>query len=171
VITSLPDAPLVGPNSLVSGGGSVYEWLPTVRVRELLRRGPVAVWESGLPGTPASQSDAASALPHTRAADAFASGLNNRSTHLNYVGPSPPQGSLVVLHQHSSGGWQAIVDGVPLASYPADGFAQGWIVDRAGTLAVRYAAPPIALLWSIVFCALVAAIAMVFIRPKSGAFD
>ena len=58
-------------------------------------------------------------------------------------------------------------DGFPLESYPADGFAQGWVVDRPGTLVVRYGAPPIWLLWSIVGCALAAALAMTFAGQKN----
>ena len=170
-ITSRPDAPFDGAAALASGGNGSYAWMSAAKMRELLRRGPVAVWQVGKNGDDKTRDVRLDALAKTSGRRAIPYALFVRSASLQYSGPAPPQGSLVVLHQHSSGGWQAVVDGVPLASYPADGFAQGWIVDRPGTLAVRYAAPPIALLWSIVFCALVAAIAMVFIRPKSGAFD
>jgi hypothetical protein len=136
-----------------------------------MRRGPVAVWQSGLSGISGPQDVAVDELPSTRDRDASAHSFDNSGPSLNYIGPAPPQGSLVVLHQHSSGGWQAFVDGFALTSYPADGFAQGWIVDRPGTLAVRYAAPPISLLWSIVFCALAAALATAFVRPKTETIE
>lgn len=164
-ITSRPDAPLDGVAALASNGGA-YQWMAADQLRALMRRGPVAVWQTGVAGTNAVREAVPSELPSTRERDAGAHELDVGASALNYDGPAPPQGSLVVLHQHSSGGWQAIVDGIQMTAYPADGFALGWIVDRPGTLVVRYDAPPISLLWSIAFCALAAAIAMAFVRPK-----
>jgi len=86
--------------------------------------------------------------------------LDEDARALGFDGQAPPQGSLIVLHQHSSGGWRAFVDDVPLATYPADGFAVGWHVDHPGTLSIRYDSPPMWLLWSIVACAFAAAAAM-----------
>jgi hypothetical protein len=170
-ITASPDAALDGVAELASDGGGAYAWLTAGRVRDLLRRGPVAVWQSGRSGISDQREIALESLPRTRARHAIAHEFGGGGSSLNYIGPAPPQGSLVVLHQHSSGGWQAFVDGFALAPYTADGFAQGWIVDRPGTLSVRYAAPPISLLWFIVFSALAAAIATAFVRPKTEAID
>jgi hypothetical protein len=166
-ITSRPDAPLDGVAALASSGGGSFAWLSADRVRELLRSGPVAIWQSGRSGISAGQDVVLDALPNTRNRDARAHAVGDNGSSMNYIGPAPPQGSLVVLHQHSSGGWQASIDGIALASYPADGFAQGWIVDRSGTLVVRYAAPPISLLWSIVFFALAAAVAAAFVFSRT----
>ncbi|HEY5096216.1 MAG TPA: hypothetical protein VII69_13975, partial [Candidatus Eremiobacteraceae bacterium] len=148
-----------------------FVWMTAARTRELMRSGPVAVWKLGRSGVSIQQDVKLDRLPRSRYGVADAHAFNGARSTLDYSGPAPPQGSLVVLHQHSSGGWQASVDGFVLAPYPADGFAQGWIVDRPGTLAVRYVAPPISLLWFIVFFAIAAAIAMAFVRPKIGPID
>jgi hypothetical protein len=165
-ITSRPDAALEGTSALASAGNSPYIWMNAETVRGLLRRGPAAVWQLGHAGT-ANQSDTTlNGFAQASAQNATAHALLGRDASLGYDGPAPPQGSLVVLHQHSSGGWQAFVDGTALASYPADGFAQGWIVDRPGMLTVRYAAPPMSILWSIVAASLAAALAMAFAFAK-----
>jgi hypothetical protein len=165
-ITARPDAPLDGAAMLASGGNGPYAWMSAAKLRGLLRRGPVAVWQVGQTGGVDTRDATLDTLATASGHRAISYALFKRNASLQYSGPAPPQGSLVVLHQHSSGGWQALVDGNALASYPADGFAQGWIVDRPGTLTVRYAAPPISLLWGIVAAAIAAAIAMAFARPK-----
>jgi hypothetical protein len=167
VVTSRVDAPMEGSAELASTGAGSYSWRTQAQVRALLRVQPVAIWMSGVSDTsrspnssleqsvaslPAASSNAA-APPRSHSLDEYAQ-------LLGFVGPAPPQGSLIVMHQHSSGGWRAFEDGVPLATFPADGFAVGWRVDHPGILSIRYESPPMRLLWAIVGCAFAAAAAM-----------
>jgi hypothetical protein len=165
-ITARQDAPFEEVAALASGGNGPYAWMSADKMRALLQRGPVAVWGTGTAGAGTSQDITTKNFAKPTGDRAKAHALFGRDASTSDSGPAPPQGSLVVLHQHSSGGWQAYVDGIALASYPADGFAEGWIVDRPGTLNLRYAAPPISILWGIVAASIAAALAMMFARPK-----
>ncbi len=153
VVTSRADASFPGAYALMSDGRSPYAWKTTAVARQAVARGTIAVWQIAKTGVaPSAISYPLAASPPQIShplADAFSVALFARA---------PQPGSIVVLHQRSTGGWTAVVGTRELVAVPADGFAQGWLVDGTGTMTVHYDAPPIAFLWAIVGAALVLAL-------------